>query len=1005
VSSPASRAIRSVCVIASLLCAPIVAPAQDPASLTGDIRGTVRDSASAEPVFGAQVFVLGSTRGTVTDSAGRYALRVPASAVTIRVQRLGYAPQTREVDATGGSVTVVDFLAHAVVITLSEIQVIGYGTEDRSQVTGALSTLQGSEIAGQPLAGVDAALQGHVPGVQITQNSGDPGNGVSIRIRGASSIHASNQPLFVIDGLPIATDTLSEIWSGGNAPTPLSALDVNEIESITILKDASSAAIYGSRAANGVVLITTKRGHAGKAQFTMDASTGWQNVEKRLHMLNAKDWVAFMNEASANDSGAPLYSAATAAGPSTDWQSQIFRTAPVSNVHLGLSGGSGPIRFSVDGSYFAQTGVELSSSYDRANVRLNADYDVNSRLAIKSSLALSHEVDNRVKSDFEQFGLLRNAIWAPPIYPVRDAQGKYFGGDDQIDGSPLPTTNAAALAAYDRFPSGTDHILGNLEANYFVTPKITLTARAGLQLVHLDENWWESPLVLNTSAQDVGGIAINSITDADLYSLEGFGTYRAGSQDASELTIVGGGSVELNSSALSLLQGEGFSSPALQYAGSATNIVSFAGGPNPDHNRESLFSRANYSWKNRYLVAASLRADGDSRFGPNNRWAYFPALSAGWVMSEEPFMSHFRDTFGSLKLRASFGETGNNNIQDFSFLSTYGSTPYGALPGISPTAIGNLNFRWELTKEWDAGIDWSPYGGRLSVIADYYRKATSGLILDRPILFVSGFTSYLDNVGASLNRGFELAINSENLRSQDRGLAWHSDFNISFIHSEITELYGGQPILSRFQRISIGQPLGEFYLLHFKGVDPVTGDAIYSDSMQNAGSAEPTVTGGLGNSLSFRAFALRTFLEFSHGAKVLNQTRGETDDGGYNLTGKSAFELDRWRHPGDITDEPRASVNGSSGAQKFSDRFLEDGSYLRIQEVTLSWALPAGFLGRRGVESGKLYVSGHNLYSFTKYRGYDPDVSSFGITNDQPGVDRFAYPRARVFSFGISTQW
>jgi TonB-linked SusC/RagA family outer membrane protein len=994
-----------VCVIAVLMFAPPVARGQDRAPQTGDIRGTVRDSASTEPVFGAQVLVLGTTLGTITDSAGKYALRVPAGAVVIRVQRLGYAPVTRAVEATNGSVTAIDFLAHAVVVTLSEIQVIGYGTEDRSQVTGALSTLQGSEIAGQPVAGVDAALQGHVPGVQVTQNSGDPGNGITIRIRGAASINASNQPLFVIDGLPISTDQMSEIWSGGNAPTPLSALDVNEIESITILKDASSAAIYGSRAANGVVLITTKRGHAGKAQFTMNASTGWQNVEKRLDMLDAKDYVTLINEARTNDDSTPLYSAALGAGPSTDWQSQVFRAAPVSNIHLGLSGGSGPLRYSLDGSYFAQTGIELGSSYDRANVRLNADYDVNPKFAIKSSLALSHEVDNRVKSDLQFHGLLRNAIITPPIYPVRDAHGQYFGGDDQIDGQTLPSTNAASIAAYDRFPTGTDHVLGNLEANYFVTPKFALTGRAGLQVVHLDENWWQSPLVLNTTAQDVGGIAQNGVTNADLYTLEGFGTYRTGSPDGSDLTIVGGGSAELNSGSSSYIAGVGFSSPGLQYVGSATNIVGFAGGPNPDHNRESFFSRANYSWKKRYLLAASLRADGDSRFGPSNRWAYFPALSAGWVISEEHFMTRFRDVMGSLKLRVSFGETGNNSIPDFSFLSTYGSSPYGSLPGISPNAIGNRNFKWELTKEWDAGIDWSLFAGRISVIADYYRKKTSGLILERPIVFVSGFSSYFDNVGATANRGFELGISSENIRSYDRGFAWHTDFNISFSHSAVTELYGGEPISFPWQRISIGQPLGEFYMPHFKGVDPATGNAIYSDSKQNAGSPLPSSTGGLGNSLHYGGFDLRTFVEFSHGAKVLDLVRTMIDDGGYTLAAKSARELDRWRHPGDITDQPRASTNGTSGAQVLSDRFLEDGSYLRIQEITLSWTIPAGLLGPRGVGSAKLYVSGHNLYSFNKYGGFDPDVSSNGISNAEPGIDLVAYPRARVFTFGISAQW
>ena len=638
------------------------------------------------------------------------------------------------------------------------------------------------------------------------------------------------------------------------------------------------------------MLITTKRGQAGKAKFTLDASTGLQNVEKRLGMLNAKDYVALMNEASTNDSNAPLYSAATAAGPSTDWQSQVFRTAPVSNVHLALSGGSSRLRYSVDGSFFGQTGLELSSSYDRANVRLNADYDVRPKLEIKSSLALSYEVDDRVKSDLQFFGVLRNAMMAPPIYPVRDAHGQYFGGKEQIDSLPLPSTNPAALAAYDRIPGRTDHVLGNLEANYFVTPKLALTGRAGLQVVHFDEDWWESPLVLNTNAQLLGGIAQNAFTDADLYSLEGFGTYHTGSPDASDLTIVGGGSVELNSGSFSYTKGAGFSNPALQNIGSASNILAFAGSPIADHNRESFFSRANYAWKNRYLIAASLRADGDSRFGPSNRWAYFPAISAGWLLSEERFMPHSRFV-GSLKLRASFGETGNNSIPDFSFLSTYESTPYGVLPGISPSAIGNRDLKWELTKEWDAGIDWSPFAERISVIADYYRKATSGLILDRPILFVSGYSSYFDNVGATLNRGVELGISSENTRPHDRGLAWHTDFNISFTHSSVSQLYGGEAISFLFQRISVGHPLGEFYLPHFKGVDPKTGNAMYSDSMYNAGSAQPSFTGGLGNSLSFKAFALRTFLEFSHGAKVLDLIRAFIDDGGFVFSGKSALEL------------------------------------------------------------------------------------------------------------------
>ncbi|MDQ2931961.1 MAG: SusC/RagA family TonB-linked outer membrane protein [Gemmatimonadota bacterium] len=1001
-----SLVVRSIWLTAALASAPRAVRAQEQETQAAVIRGTVRDSATSEPVVGAQVLVLGSTRATSTDSTGAFALRVPAGAVTLRVQRLGYAPEQRTIEVVEGAVTTVDFRPRAVVVTLSEVQVIGYGTQDRTQVTGALSTIEGSEIAGQPVAGLDAALQGHVAGVQITQNSGDPGNGISIRIRGAASINSSNQPLFVIDGLPIATDQLSQIWSGGNAPTPLSGLDVNEIESITVLKDASSAAIYGSRAANGVVLITTKRGRAGKAQFSLDASTGWQSVEKQLPMMNTKQYVTFMNEASTNDSEAPLYSASLANTPTTNWQSAVFRAAPVADVHLGLSGGTGALRFGVDGSYFTQTGIELSSSYNRANARVNVDYDATAKFSLGSSLALSRENADRVKSDFHLHGLLINAIATPPVFPVRGPDGTYFGGNDQIDGQTIPSTNPLSIAAYDRFPANTDHVIGNLEANYHPTQSLTLTGRAGMQVVHLEESWWQSPLVLNTYAEAAGGIAMSGFNDSNLYSLEGFGTYQVGSAEGSNVTIVGGGSVELNTGSSSFIRGEGFSTPALQYVGSAINIVQYSAGPYADHNRESAFARANYSWNERYLLSTSLRVDGDSRFSPTSRWATFPAASAGWVISDESFMSSVRNWLGSLKLRGSFGETGNNNIVDFSYLSTYGSTPYGNTPGTSPIAIGNLNFRWELTKEWDAGADWSPFGKRISVIADYYRKTTSGLILARPLLLVSGYSSYLDNVGAMQNRGWELGLSSENFVSTSGGFAWNTDFNISFNHNEVTELYGNQPIPFFLQRLSVGQPLGEFYLYHFKGVDPATGDAAYSDSMQNSGSPQPKYWGGLGNSFTYKGFALRGFLTFSHGAKVFDLIREGTDDGGSSIAGKSTRELSRWEHPGDITNEPRASIGGKSGADvKQTDRFLEDGSYLRLQEVTLSWTLPRSIAARRGLENAKLYVSGHNLFTWTRYTGYDPDASSNGIENVQLGIDLVAYPRARAFTVGVAGQW
>ena len=986
------------------------ASAQGAASLA-TIHGVVSDSANQQPVMGAQVLAVGTTRGALTDSTGAYTLRVPAGAVQLRVQRLGYAPVERAVTATDASTITADFRLRAVVATLSEVQVIGYGTQDRSQVTGAVTTLQGSEIANQPVAGVDAALQGRAPGVQVTQNSGEPGNGISVRIRGAASITASNQPLYVVDGVPIQNDGLTQLFpSGGQSPTSVTGIDPNEIESITILKDAASAAIYGSRAANGVVMITTKRGASGKARFSFDLSTGFQNAATRLKLMNSKQYVTYMNEASNNDDEGDLYTPSIGDGPSNDWQSDIFRTAPVTNLHLGLSGGNDQLRYLVDGSFFKQTGIVIGSAYNRANGRVNVDYDATPKFGIKSSIALSRENSDRVQGDNSNDGIVTNAIGNPSIFPVRKDDGSYFGRDDRIDGTRLYLTNPVAIANLDRLPTITDHVIGNVEGNYHFTPKLTLTGRASTDVVHLHEDQWQSPLVIGTYAEGAGGVAKSAFNDQNRYVLEGFATYQAGSDEGSSLNVVGGASVEYNNGQSNFLRGEGFSSPALQYVGSATSIVTYGGVPNPDHNLESFFARANYSWKNRYLLSASLRADGDSRFGTNNRWAKFPAISAGWLLSDESFMGNFKEKLGSLKLRGSYGETGNNNIPSFRYLSTYTSAPYGSLPGIAPNAIGNPNFKWEDTKEWDGGLDWTPFNGRISLIADYYHKATSDLIVDRPILGVSGYTDYFDNIGEAVNRGWEFGINTENFRpSNDRGFSWHTDFNISFNHNEVTKLYGNQPIpgtnFREINQVAVGQPIGEFYVLHFKGVDPATGNALYSDTSVYAGSPQPKYWGGLGNTFGYKGFELRGFLEFSHGAKVFNLMRIFADDGGYHRDNKFTYALNRWQHPGDITDEPRASWDGTAGGEVISDRFIEDGSYLRIQEITLSWLLPKGLLAGRGFDNARLYVTGHNLHTFTKYTGYDPDVNSNGTSNIDLGTDYYAYPRARTFTFGVSGSW
>lgn len=992
----------------------------------GTIRGTVTDSVTQQPVAGAQVRVVGTTRGAMTDAQGQYVVRdVSAGSFAVRAQRIGYAPGEHQVTVAGSDTVTVDFALRAVAATLGQVVVVGYGTENRRQVTGAVTTITSQEVQNQPVAGVDAALQGKAPGVQVTQNSGDPGNGITVRVRGAASVSATNQPLYVVDGVPVQGEDFSQLGPNGQGVTGITGLDPSEIESITVLKDAASAAIYGSRASNGVVLITTKRGQAGKARFAIDAYTGWQQREKKLDLMNAQQYVAYMNEGAVNDGYAAdelPFTPGVDDATSTDWQDAVFRSAPVGNVHLSVSGGTDRARYYLGGSYFGQTGIVLGSSYGRAAGRANIDFDASSRLSLKTSLAFSREVDHRIPGDNSLTGVVTNAIGQPAIYPVRDATGAFAG-----DAQDLYYANPVAIATLNDLPTTTQRFISNIDATYRFTHRLALTGRVGADVLSLHENEWDSPLVDGTYAAQARGVAKSGYSTGNRYLMESFLSYSRPNPDAGSLDLVGGASVEYNKDELNFVRGEGFSSTQLHYVRNAATVQNFDGLPF-EHNLVSVFGRANYSWRDRYLLSGSIRTDGSSRFGANNRYGVFPAVSAGWVITQEPFMGDVGKRLGTLKLRASYGVTGNQGltgdqeIADYAYLGTYGSANYGGIPGIAPSNFANPNLKWESTHEFDGGLDWYPFGGRVTVIADYYHKLTSNLLVKRPIAATSGFPEYWDNIGNVLNRGIELGLNTVNVEAgTDDGFSWRTDFNISFNHNEVTELFDGEPFgdgenFRPISRVAVGQPIGEFYVLHFTGVDPATGDAQYqdvngdgditADDRVNAGNPQPKFFGGLRNTFGWKGFSLNTFVEFSHGAKVFNLMRIFADDGGYFYDNKFTYALDRWQKPGDVTDEPRASFDGTSGARQISDRFIEDGSYVRVQEVTLSWKLPPTLVSFANLHDTRLYVSGHNLHTFTKYTGYDPDVNSNGsTTNIALGTDYYAYPRARTISIGLSTGW
>ena len=989
---------------------------------TGTLRGTVIDSTSQQPVAGAQVQLVGTNRGTFTDASGVYRFTdVALGSATVRVQRIGFAPRTVTVTVTEGATAAADMALTPVATTLSQVVVVGYGSSSRAEVTGALTTVQASDIRNTPIAGIDAALQGKAAGVQVTQNSGNPGNGISVRVRGASSLTAGNQPLYVVDGMPVQSGDFSQTDFGGQDVTAVTNLNPDEIESITILKDAASAGIYGSRASNGVVMITTKRGVAGTQRITFNGYTGWQKPEKILKMLTGPEYVMYMAEGMRNDgySDQDIADAGFQVGVndqfSTNWQEEVFRTAPVRDVNLGLSGGSGRVKYYVSGSYFGQDGVALGSAYNRASGRANVDIDATNRLSLKASLALSREVNYRIVGDNTIVGIVANSIADQPNIPVRDATGAFSNNNS----TGIQYANPLAIATYDYNPTTTNRVLANVEGNYNFANWVRLTARFGGDQLVLHERLWGSPLSVDEFA-GVGGDASSGYNTGNRFLGEGFFTLTPWSGSSrGTLTATIGASTERNKTELNFVEGTGFSTPALHDVGNASTVTVYRGSRG-SNNLLSYFARANYNFADRYLASVSIRADGSSRFGPNNRYGVFPAFSVGWVITDEPMLSKL-SRLGSLKLRGSIGTTGNQGIDNNAARATFGVANYGKTGGISPDNFGNPNLKWEQTREYDAGFDWTLLDGRIGLAGDYYKKNTSNLLVSRPITATSGFTSFTDNVGTIENHGVELELTTENFRSRGAGsFSWQTNFNYSHNRNRVTSLYKDQPIYSGLDGISsvrVGEPIGAFFTLKFLGIDPATGDAMYFDANNDGdinaddrvvvGNPQPTSWGGITNTFTLGPLDLRAAVQFSGGNQIFNGVRQFSDDGGYYNDNKFAYALRRWQKPGDITDEPRASWDGTTNvANVNSSRMLEPGNYTRLQEVTVGLRVPKMLSRFGGMDNTRLYVTGRNLHTWTHFKGYNPDANYAGSSaNITLGTEFYSYPLAKTWMVGLSTDW
>ncbi|HYW14058.1 MAG TPA: SusC/RagA family TonB-linked outer membrane protein, partial [Longimicrobium sp.] len=848
----------------------------------------------------------------------------------------------------------------------------------------------------------------------VVQNAGNPGNAPTVRIRGAASISASNQPLYVVDGVPLISEDYSQLGMGGQGISGVTGLSPEDIQSIDVLKDAAATAIYGSRGSNGVVVVTTRRGRSGRPTATFSASAGTQTAARRLDLLDATEYLEFFNESATNDGYDEDYYGVIGVDDrvNTDWQDEVLRSAPVQNYELGLSGGDERVRYYVAGTWFDQEGIVIGSSYDRAGARANLDLAPTDRLAVALSLGLAREHTYRIENDGSTQGIITNVVGNAPLIAVRREDGEFTG---TADGLEYP--NSVALGSLNDAQARTWRALGNVEGRYRLLDALTWTSRVGFDVLNLRESQYESPRVGGTYAASNGGVAKSGTTQGARYALDNFATWDGLLGGRHDVALTVGSSVELNRGELNFIRGEKLGNDQLRQVRNAAVIVD-ADATRFENNLVSFFSRGAYTFDDRFTLGASVRYDGSSRFGENNRWGLFPAVSAAWSLSSERFMQGI-DLVDDLKLRASYGITGNQAISNYPFQGLVGSANYGDLPGLAPSNLANPDLKWESTRQLDVGVDLLVLNERVGLTVDYYTKDTRDLLLDRPITSTSGFTSVFANVGSMRNRGWEVALRTLNLvPANDGGLRWTTELNFSANRNEITGLFNDEPFSTgerSINRVAVGEPIGAFYTVRFLGVDPQTGDAIYEDldesgrigsaDRQVVGSPHPDWTGGMGNTLEFAGFDLRAFLQVSQGAEVFNAMRLFSDAGGWYLDNQFGHVMDRWRQPGDETDVPRASYDGLSGARTISSRFIEDGSYVRLQEVTLGYRLPGRLARLAGMDGARLFVSGHNLHTWTDYRGYSPDVNSNGVSNAALGTDFYAYPVARTLTVGIRGTW
>lgn len=1004
-------------------------------SQTGDIKGKVVDE-SGTPIGGVSVLVKGQAVGVTTDATGAFSIS-NAAGKTLVLTAVGY--ESRQIVAANN----LQISLKTDTKSLSEIVVTGFGGSTiKRELTGNIARVKSKDIEFLPTPSVDQALQGRAAGVFVNAQSGKLGQAVTVRVRGNSSISANSQPLYVLDGVPITSQDQSTY---GGDMNPLTDLNQNDIESIEVLKDASAGAIYGSRAANGVVLITTKRGKAGRTNVNFNLQTGYAEATKRLPMLNSQQYAELILEAakySDDKEGIPYndpYSYTTyvkndvmdyysygewSKDPtkSYDWQDAVFQKGPYKQADLQIRGGTDKTKFFSSFQHLDQTGTIIGNNLQRTTGRMNLDQKANDWLDLGVSMSMSRTYNRRLPDD-NAFSNPLQAVALNPMTPFKDPETGLPAGAPPGDVNIPLYYNPVLTVEYGRFTQEVFRTFGNSYLKAKLMKGLTFQTEFGMDyLSQNEEGYFRSETVRNqtSAARGSGSNTGTFITNYNTNSYFNYNLVKA----KHNLTATLGTQYQQSQAKYNSTSGSDF--PSNSYTKIASAATKSGGSSSQtDFRFLSYFLRANYSLMDKYIVAASGRLDASSRFGKASRQGFFPAISAGWIMSNEKYLSNI-DFLSFLKLRASYGIVGNAEIGNFPQLGLFsGDAGYAGNAGQRPSQLRNDSLRWETTKQADIGIDFGLFNNRITGEIDYYQKKTTGLLLTVNIPSTTGFTSIVRNIGKLENSGYEFVLNTQNLVG---AFKWSTNINLAMNKGKVTDIQGQiiEGGVSNMNRVEEGYNVGVFYTPEFAGVDPQTGDALFYKNTKLAdgkrdrtttnkyseaqrvvvGDPNPDLIFGFTNNFSYKGFDLSVFF---------NGVRGNQNNiygmGRYSSASmlyednNTADQLRRWQKPGDITDIPQVRLYYTNGSQA-SSRYIVDGSYIRLRNVTFGYNVDSKSLRNLKIEKLRLYVSGQNLLTFTKYPYWDPEVNADSFdSNIAKGNDFYTPPQPRTLLVGVNVSF